>query len=781
MTGDSRKGASYESFFGFREKPFSLKPDPRFFYFSKKHREALAQLIYGVKERKGFIVLSGEKGTGKTTTVKALLERLDENCKFSYLVNPKLPITGFLRHVCRDFGLKVDSRSKIDCLTKLHDFLLDSHEKDKTTILIIDEAQNLDAAMFEEVRMLTNLETSSQKLLQIFLVGESSLDDLLDRGELWQLKQRISIRYYLPPLDCQETKEYIRTRMSIAGAKNLNCFMEGAIQGIYRYSQGVPRLINTIGDKCLVLGHAKKTRFIDERIVQESVDDLKLDWIPKDYKRRMQPREIHYGGRTFTYSPMILMVLLLAFVISGMGYFFGGRLPWNKNETVSSVGSQAQRPEMIDLPAYQTRKAVDESEPDDPSTQSRSGPVTESLVSEAVPMRDSDAGEPGRIEASPSKALRGLKPEPETEDLSQMDTDQVAQLSQIQREIDSVLAQKEPGNLEKKEEILTTRDESLRSEEEFLRELGEIEGPVKASEEARLPEESSVDRLKTREQPPTPRGDSFRSEEEFLRELGEIEGPVRAAEEVRPPEESSVGALEKSKEKKGAVPPLVGASARTSEEVKEPSRKPLVAIADEVEESSRGRSVGQRGTGKAPSVRARSETTPKKKVARVGPESTTESLDPETVKKRKDLSPELEVGALEKGRQEGETPVAIEEEEVKRFFARYVESYNRKDIESFLSLFSPKAMQNGKDGIQNIRKIYSEFFDQSYKLRYRLEDTRIEVYQNAVQARARYKVDQILKRGGDRRAWRGDLRLVLVKENGSLKVVSLDYRHQKSR
>jgi len=307
----------YESFFGFAEKPFNITPDPRFLYLSEKHREALAQLIYGVKEKKGFVVLSGDVGTGKTTIVRALLERLDENCQVAYIFNTRLSIVDFLKYVCHDFGLEVTSDSKIDYLIKLHDFLIESHNDGKTTTLIVDEAQNLDASLFEEIRMLTNLETSNHKLFQIFLVGQPELNELLDQPDLWQLKQRISSRYHLLPLDRDETKGYIHTRMRIAGAKRLNCFTEGAIQKIYEHSQGIPRLINNICDNALLLGYANDSPIINEKTVRECVADLKLDEMPKSRKRKSKPKkeretEAGLGIRPFRYAVLATIVALVA-------------------------------------------------------------------------------------------------------------------------------------------------------------------------------------------------------------------------------------------------------------------------------------------------------------------------------------------------------------------------------------------------------------------------------------------------------------------------------------
>ncbi len=335
----------YESFFGFKEKPFNITPDPRFLYLSEKHREALSQLVYGVKERKGFVVLSGGVGTGKTTLIRALLERLDSNCQVAYIFNPKLSVPSFFKYVCQDLGLQVKGRSKVDYLTQLHDFLINCFNSGKTTTLIVDEAQNLDSPLFEEIRMLTNLETTNQKLLQVFLVGQPELDDLLDQSHRSQLKQRISVRYFLPPLDRKETREYIRTRMSIAGAENLNCFTEDAIQRIYDYSGGIPRLINNICDNALLIGYATEVKVINGKIVQECVGDLKLTSASKGgiYGQIAGIyREIGYHLRKPLFLYIALGIFLVGLLAAGLFLFLPGKRTVPRTTTEPKVESESE-------------------------------------------------------------------------------------------------------------------------------------------------------------------------------------------------------------------------------------------------------------------------------------------------------------------------------------------------------------------------------------------------------------------------------------------------------
>ncbi|NIM96523.1 MAG: AAA family ATPase, partial [candidate division Zixibacteria bacterium] len=221
--------------------------------------------------------------------------------------------------VCHDFGLEVNGESKIDCLIKLHDFVLESYNDGKTVCLIVDEAQNLNASLLEEIRMLTNIETSNQRLFQIFLVGQPELNDLLEQNESWQMKQRISTRFHLLPLDEVETKQYIHTRMRVAGAKRLNCFTPGALHKIYTYAQGVPRLINTICNNSLLSGYAGDTPIVNEKIVRECAADLRLERAPKI--QRSLERKKRGGKRKLSLAYELLAVILFGLLLVGAGLF----------------------------------------------------------------------------------------------------------------------------------------------------------------------------------------------------------------------------------------------------------------------------------------------------------------------------------------------------------------------------------------------------------------------------------------------------------------------------
>jgi general secretion pathway protein A len=267
----------YESFYGLKENPFNVTPNPEFIYLGEHHREALAQLLYGVREKKGFIVITGEVGTGKTTLVHYLLEKMDGNGhnRTAFLFNPRLTVNDFIQYILKDLGVRVQGKTKGEYLHNLHRYLLNAYRKDERVVLIVDEAHSLDPELLEEIRLLSNLETSKSKLIQIVLIGQPELDRTLSRPEFRQLRQRINLRYYLPPLSEKETREYIEKRLRIAGAKE-SPFTDKAIKEIYMRSGGIPRLINILCDNALLNGFALDQKKVDERSVKEVAKDLKL-------------------------------------------------------------------------------------------------------------------------------------------------------------------------------------------------------------------------------------------------------------------------------------------------------------------------------------------------------------------------------------------------------------------------------------------------------------------------------------------------------------------------
>jgi general secretion pathway protein A len=265
----------YLQFYGLRDIPFSLTPDPRFLYFTASHREVMANLSYGIQHGKGLIVATGEVGTGKTTALRVMLTRLDRSVLSSYIFNPGLTVPDLYQQMSADFGLG-QYTSKSDMLMKLGKLLMMRHSRGLRTVLIVDEAQGLSRELLEEVRLLLNFETYTEKQLQIILVGQPELRQLLNSPDLRQLKQRISLRCEIKPLKVEDVSGYIRARLKVAGASRLDLFSADAVAMIYRASEGIPRLVNNICDNALLTGYAMNARIITPEIVAEVAEALDL-------------------------------------------------------------------------------------------------------------------------------------------------------------------------------------------------------------------------------------------------------------------------------------------------------------------------------------------------------------------------------------------------------------------------------------------------------------------------------------------------------------------------
>ncbi|HEV2119234.1 MAG TPA: AAA family ATPase [Candidatus Bathyarchaeia archaeon] len=270
----------YRKFYGLTRNPFEISPDPYFFYPTPRHNEALANLNYGVQRRKGFVVVTGEVGTGKTLLVRCLLEALNRNqIAFAYVFNPRLSVLDFLRYLLTDLRLPMTGKTKSEMLAHLNNYLIARFRRGTTAALIVDEAQLLSWELLEEIRLLTNLETSQQKLLQIVLVGQPELDQKLDSPHLRQLKQRVGLRCRLEPLSLDELRGYIHRRLELAGANShgATIFADGAIESVHRFSKGIPRLINTLCENALVSGYARQSNQVTPEIIQEVATDFRLN------------------------------------------------------------------------------------------------------------------------------------------------------------------------------------------------------------------------------------------------------------------------------------------------------------------------------------------------------------------------------------------------------------------------------------------------------------------------------------------------------------------------
>ena len=276
----------YKAFYNLKRNPFEITPDPTFLFPTTRHNEALASLYYGVTAHRGCVVLTGEVGTGKTLLLRSLLGLLQRrDIAFALIFNPTLSPLEFVRYIAGDFGLPVTGKAKDELLHLLNTYLLHRHQKGLTTILVVDEAHHLSAEILEEIRLLTNLETSQDKLLQVVLAGQPELDLKLDSQELRQLKQRIALRCHLDPLSSNETRSYMARRLRIAGAVAPGEIFSGpAIEAVFDYSKGIPRLINTICENALLAGYAKHASTITSEIIDVVARDLRLAHISVEPK-----------------------------------------------------------------------------------------------------------------------------------------------------------------------------------------------------------------------------------------------------------------------------------------------------------------------------------------------------------------------------------------------------------------------------------------------------------------------------------------------------------------
>jgi general secretion pathway protein A len=266
--------AIYNDFYGFREQPFNITPDPRFLFYGERHREAFNHLLFGVKERKGFIQVTGEVGAGKTTLCRAFLEELGGGYTTALILNPCLTSFQLVRTILSELGLEEPGNDRVRAFETLNGFLLSELEEGRDVVLIIDEAQDLNAELLEQVRLLSNLETDQRKLLQIILIGQPELRDMLASPRLRQLRQRITVRYHLGPLTSPETEHYILHRLQVAGSNSRPTFNRWALRRIHSYSGGIPRLINVVCDKTLLAGYVEGEPHITVRHVRRAVKEL---------------------------------------------------------------------------------------------------------------------------------------------------------------------------------------------------------------------------------------------------------------------------------------------------------------------------------------------------------------------------------------------------------------------------------------------------------------------------------------------------------------------------
>lgn len=264
----------YCDFYGLKEKPFNVTSDPSFFFLSQRHNEALSHLQYGVIQRKGIIVVTGEIGTGKTTLCRFFLQRLSKNIKTALILNPYFSDIQLLEAIIKDFGIQPKNKTKLSYVAELNRFLLTESESGNNVVLIIDEAQSLKPRQLEQLRLLSNLETEKEKLLQIVLVGQPELNHRLNLYDLRQLQQRIIVKYHISPLNKEEIKDYINHRLNIAGSPDKISFTDEALRLITDFSSGIPRLINILCDRALLAGFVKETKIIDNLIMKRCIEEV---------------------------------------------------------------------------------------------------------------------------------------------------------------------------------------------------------------------------------------------------------------------------------------------------------------------------------------------------------------------------------------------------------------------------------------------------------------------------------------------------------------------------
>jgi general secretion pathway protein A len=319
----------YEAYYGFREKPFNLTPDPKFLYLSVKHHEAFAHLEFGLEQRGGFMVITGAVGTGKTTLCRYFLDRLDEHTVSAFILYPALGTTELLRSINRDLGILSDCETDKELIDTLHRFLLESRRADKNIVLVIDESQNLSCDVLEQVRLVSNLETDTEKLIQIVLIGQSELNDKLATADLRQLEQRITARYHLTPLSRQEMTQYIRHRLAVAGGLGRVDFTSGALRVVHRFSKGIPRLINLVCDRSLLAGYVLDRNEIDRRLVRQAIKELNMR------KERSWSRRLIWAVASF--AAISVAVLTSLGVASYQRFEEGGVFSFKPSALIASL------------------------------------------------------------------------------------------------------------------------------------------------------------------------------------------------------------------------------------------------------------------------------------------------------------------------------------------------------------------------------------------------------------------------------------------------------------
>ncbi len=340
----------YKDFFGLKESPFTISPDPRYLFMSERHRDALAHLLYGIGEGGGFVLLTGEVGTGKTTVCRCLLEQLPNNVRLAYILNPKLNSVELMATMCDELGIQYEQgESSLKTFTDLlSNYLLKAHDQGLNTVLMIDEAQNLSVDVLEQIRLLTNLETNQKKLLQIILIGQPELQELLAKKELRQLAQRITARYHLRPLSVKETKAYLEHRLRIAGV-NRPIFTNKAIMQIHKASQGVPRIINVISDRALLGAFSENQSKVGDKTIIKAKDEV----LGKRATTHIEKEDnLGFKKSWLAYASIIPIVALAWFV-------FNGYQKHQAQEKAQLIATQAEEKQRLERELQQKQQEME--------------------------------------------------------------------------------------------------------------------------------------------------------------------------------------------------------------------------------------------------------------------------------------------------------------------------------------------------------------------------------------------------------------------------------------
>lgn len=402
----------YAAFFGLEREPFSIAPDPRYLFMSERHREALAHLLYGIRGGGGFVLLSGEIGAGKTTICRCFLEQVPENCRVAYIFNPKLTVGDLLRTICREFNVDVRHEgigpaTVKDHLDPLNEYLLASHARGERNLLIIDEAQNLTPHVLEQLRLLTNLETSERKLLQIILIGQPELRDVVARPELEQLAQRVIARYHLEALNPAETREYIQHRLQVAGLKGPLPFTPSAIDRIHLLSRGVPRRINLLCDRALLGAYALQQHRVERATVDKAATEV-FDDLPRARRpdrRGASPRAARHRWNALAMGAVAGALVGAATAAAVAWYWLQQRPP--APAPVATAPADRPAPPVGAAPVAPAATA-----PDAPAIAAAGAPVAVSADTRTPTEADASPGWPpaSALIASEAEAFRRLAP-----------------------------------------------------------------------------------------------------------------------------------------------------------------------------------------------------------------------------------------------------------------------------------------------------------------------------------------------------------------------------------